>query len=416
MNAVGTRVSTLRDRRLVVFAASYFVTYLGDGIFYVCAALFFTQVLDVSPTTYGGVLTASWIVAMIMSVPVGHVADRSNPRFVAVGMLLVCGAAVITFVAAPNIIVFGVASIFLAVCTQGTQSARAAVIGRTFDAAIVTRVRAVLTATSNAGLALGAVVGGLALQASSVEVFRAVFLLDALTFVLSAALVFAAGSGAAPDRPIRGEGGSLRSMLGVFRDGPYVALGLANATLSLHITLIDVALPLWIVRDTEAPAWTVALVFVINTALVVLLQYRVARDITGMAVGVRRLRWAGLMLLVAMVLFGTGSVPSEPMTAVLVLAAASVVLTFGEMLQTSSMNEISFRMIPDERYGQYQGFFGMGGTVAESLGPLVVTWVVLGHGIFGWGAIGLVLLASAFAVGPVVARARKSPLVRENLV
>jgi hypothetical protein len=134
-----------------------------------------------------------------------------------------------------------------------------------------------------------------------------------------------------------------------------------------------------------------------------------------MTVGVRRLRWAGLMLLVAMVLFGTGSMPSEPMTAVLVLAAASVVLTFGEMLQTSSMNEISFRMIPDERYGQYQGFFGMGGTVAESLGPLVVTWVVLGHGVFGWGAIGLVLLVSAFTVGPVVARARKSPLVRENL-
>lgn len=415
MTETDSRVGTLRDRRLVILASSYFVTYLGDGIFYVCAALFFTQMLDVSPTVYGAVLTASWLVAMVLSVPVGHLADRLDPRIVATLMLLACGAAVAAFVLVPNIAVFALASIVLSVCTLGTQSARAAVIGRTFRPEIVTRVRAILTATSNSGLALGAVVGGIALQISEQGVYRTVFLIDAMTFVVSAMLMFVMKTGGATERRAAGEGGSLRSMLVVFRDGPYVGLGLANAALSLHITLIDVALPLWIVRETQAPTWSVAMVFVINTLLVVMLQYRVARDVTGVAVGVRRLRWAGLFLLAAMALFGAASLPTGSALAIVVLIAAAVVLTFGEMVQTSSMNEISFRLIPDQRYGQYQGFFGMGGTVAEALGPLVVTWVVLGHGLLGWVLLGLVLLVAATAVGPIVARAHRSPVGRENL-
>ncbi|KZX22724.1 MFS transporter [Rathayibacter tanaceti] len=415
MTATDTRVATLRDRRLVVFSASYFVTYLGDGIFYVCAALFFTQILDVSPVVYGAVLTASWLVAMALSVPAGHLADRSDPRIVAAVMLLACGASVAAFVVVPSIVVFAVASVVLAVCTQGTQSARAAVIGRTFRPEIVTRVRAVLTATSNSGLALGAVVGGIALESADEAVFRAVFLIDAVTFVVSAGLVLATRTGPAPEREEGGRGGSLRSMLGVFRDGPYVGLGIANGVLSLHITLIDVALPLWIVRDTQAPTWSVALVFVINTALVVLLQYRVAREVTGVLVGVRRLRWAGLLLLAAMALFGAASLPTSPEPAIAVLVGAAVVLTFGEMIQTSSMTEISFRLVPDQRYGQYQGFFGMGGTLAEALGPLVVTWIVLGHGVLGWTLLGLALLLAAASVGPIVTRALRSPIARENL-
>lgn len=168
-------------------------------------------------------------------------------------------------------------------------------------------------------------------------------------------------------------------------------------------------------RDTQAPTWSVALVFVINTALVVLLQYRVAREVTGVLVGVRRLRWAGLLLLAAMALFGAASLPTSPEPAIAVLVGAAVVLTFGEMIQTSSMTEISFRLVPDQRYGQYQGFFGMGGTLAEALGPLVVTWIVLGHGVLGWTLLGLALLLAAASVGPIVTRALRSPIARENL-
>jgi hypothetical protein len=45
-------------------SAAYAATYVGDGIFYVCAALYFTRIVGFSPVVYGAVLTGSWLVAM----------------------------------------------------------------------------------------------------------------------------------------------------------------------------------------------------------------------------------------------------------------------------------------------------------------------------------------------------------------
>ncbi|MER6411907.1 MFS transporter [Streptomyces humidus] len=403
-------------------AVSHFVTYFGDGLFYVCAALYFTRVVGLGPVTYGAALTASWLLAMVLSVPVGHLADRFEARTVAVTLLSVAGLSICLYLATSSVPLFFVGACLLAVSTQGTMSARSALIARSFPPGQVTRVRAVLIATANAGLAVGAALGALVIAVDTDTAYRLAFGLDGLTFFVAAALLLkvpptlrtAAGSPAASPEdgsPAERAGGS---PLRVFRDRGYAAVSLVNLVLMLHVPLIDVALPLWIVRQTHAPEWTIAAVFVVNTGLVVALQYRTSKTVTSVDAGVRSLRVGGLLLFAGMALYSLSGLPSSPWAAAGVLLLAVTVLTFGEIRQISSMNEISFRLVADGRYGEYQGFFGIGSTIAEAVGPLALTWLLLSHGSWGWLALGALFLVASFAMKYCVALARRSPLVREN--
>lgn len=403
-------------RELRPLAASYVATYVGDGLFYVTAALYFTQVVGLSPVVYGAALTVAWLVAMGLSVPVGHLADRFNPRTVTAVLLVLTGLATCVYLLTHQVLVFFAAACVFTTCTEGTHSARSALIGRTFPADQVTRVRAVLISASNAGLALGAALGALTIASGTAGAYRLGFALDAATFFLSAALLLKVPSPKAPEPSEEEEaepaGGG--SVLGVFRDRGYVLLGVLNMLMTLHIPLTDVALPLWVVRQTDAPAWSIAVLFVVNTLLVVLFQYRLSKGVESVDDGVRGIRLAGLLLFVGMALYSVSGLPSSPWAATALLVAAAAVLTFGEMRQTATMMEISFRLVPGERYGQYQGFFGMGSTLSEAVGPLVLTWLILYQRTWGWLLLGVVFLVAGLAVRHAVDLARRSPLVREN--
>lgn len=415
--------------RLRPLSAAYAATYVGDGIFYVCAALYFTRIVGFSPVVYGAVLTGSWLVAMPLGVPVGHLADRYDARTVAIVMTGLCGLAVAVYVVVSNVAVFAVAACVLAVCTQGTYSARSALIGRTFPTDRITRVRALLTAASNAGLALGAALGAMVIASGTRVAYRIAFAGDVLSFAVAALLLLAVArvGGARPAASTRdaasaaaenGEAAANEdgdaSPWGVFKDRGYAVISALNMLLMLHVPLIDVALPLWIVRHTTAPAWTTGLVFLVNTAMVVVLQYRVATKLDGVDAAVRSLRGAGLLLFAGVALYAVSGAPRSPWLATAALIGGVVLLTFGEMRQTTSMTEISFGLVAGGRYGQYQGFFGMGSTLAEAIGPLVLTSLVLAGDGWGWLVLGGVFVLAALGMRLGVDIARRAPLAREN--
>ena len=418
--------------KLRPLAAAYAATYVGDGIFYVCAALYFTRIVGFSPVVYGAVLTGSWLLAMPLGVPVGHLADRYDARTVAMVMTSLSGLAVAVYVIVSNVAVFAVAACVLAVCTQGTYSARSALIGRTFPVDRITRVRALLSSASNAGLALGAALGALVIASGTATSYRIAFAGDVISFLVAALLLRAVpGVGSATssaasrdaddaddaqsaDAQSADTGEDDASPWGVFKDRGYAVVSVLNMLLMLHVPLIDVALPLWIVRHTTAPAWTTGLVFLVNTALVVVMQYRVAKQLDGVDAAVRSLRVAGLLLFAGVALYALSGAPKSPWLAGAALIGGVTLLTFGEMRQTTSMSEISFGLVARGRYGQYQGFFGMGSTMAEAIGPLVLTSLVLGTGGWGWLVLGGVFVLAAFGMRVGVEIARRAPLAREN--
>ncbi|HEX6360150.1 MFS transporter [Actinophytocola sp.] len=377
-------------------AAAQLTDSIGLGGYLVCSALYFTRIVGLSPTQVGFGLTVGWAVAFVAAVPLGHLADRRGPRGVAMLLALVTATALVQFLFVRSFVPFVLAACLYSSALSGLNAARQALLAGLVSAADRTKVRAALAAAINGGIAVGAGLGGLALQIDTEAAYLAVFAVDAASLVVSA-LVLLRLPVVAPTTATNGE-----PRLAVLRDKPYALVSLLNMVLQLHIPMITLAIPLWIVERTSAPGWTVSALLVLNTVSVVLCQVSVASRVTGLAGAVRFMRYAGVTLLGACVVFATSGFAGPSWLAVAVLLVAAALQAGAEMMQASGAWEISFGLAPDGRHGQYQGFFGSGFTVARMLGPLLVTTLVLGWGTVGWLVLGAMFLAAGMAMGPAV--------------
>ncbi len=378
-------------------AAAQLADSIGLGGYLVCSALYFTRIVGLTPTQVGVGLTVGWAVGFLAGVPLGHLADRRGPRGVALSLALCTAAALVAFLFVRSFVPFVVVASLYSSALCGLNAARQALLAGLVDAAARTRVRAALAAAVNGGIAVGAGGGGLALQLDTEAAYLTVLALDAVSLVISALVLLRLPVVAPIPAGNKGE-----PRLAVLRDRPYAVVSLLNMVLQLHIPLITLAIPLWIVERTNAPSWTVSLLLVLNTLSIVLLQVRVAARVTDLTSAARSVRVAGAALLAACAVFATSGFGVPAWAAVAILLFAAALQAGAEMLQASGAWEISFGLAPEGRHGQYQGFFGSGFTIARMLGPLLVTTVVLGGGTAGWLLLGGVFLAAGLAMGPAV--------------
>jgi MFS family permease len=386
-------MSARRSGRLL--AAAQLTGSLGDGAFLTCSVLFFTRIAGLTPVQAGLGLTVGWAVGSVAGVPLGHLADRHGARGSAVLLALATGVSILTFVFVRSPLPFVLAACLYGSCQTGLAAVRQALLAALADPARRTRIRARLQSAGNAGLAVGAGLGGLALTADTASAYLTVFVLDAAGFVVTAALL-----GALP--PVAGFPRTAGPRLAVLRDRPYALVTLLNAILLLRMPLLSVAIPLWIVARTAAPGWTVSALFVLNTVVVVLFQVRVAARPASIGTAARMVRRSGVLLLASCAAFALSAWGGTPWVAFAVLVAGALVQVLGEMLQSAGSWEIGFALAPADRQGQYQGFFGTGTSVARAIGPVLLTTVVVGWGWPGWLLLGALFAAAGWAMGPAV--------------
>ncbi|MER5931919.1 MFS transporter [Streptomyces sp. NPDC002054] len=384
-------------RRLAVAQLSNSV---GDGAYYVCSALYFTRVVGLSPAQIGLGLTVAWAVGSVAGVPLGALADRRGPRGTSVLLALATAASVASFLVIRSFWPFLLAACVYATAQCGLAAARQALLAGLVPPVGRTGVLAHLQAMLNAGLALGAAVGGLALGADTAAAYRAVFVLDALSFLVCAAVLLRLP--AVAPAPVRTAG---EPRLAVLRDRPYALVTLLNAVLLLRMPLLSLAVPLWIVERTQAPGWLVSALFVLNTGAVMLFQVRMARPVTGLDSARAAVRGSGAVMLASCAVFGLSALPGSWWAAGVLLVLGAALQVVGEMRQSAGSWQIGFALAPAERIGQYQGFFGTGVPVARTLGPLLLTSLLLLWGIPGWLLLGGVFVAASYAMGPAVRRA-----------
>ncbi|WP_433004655.1 MFS transporter [Kribbella sp. CA-294648] len=384
---------------------------VGDGAFIVTSALFFTRVVGLSTAQVGLGLTIAWLVGFLTGVPLGNLADRKGARGVAILLALSTAVSVGSFLFVRSFPLFLIAAIAYATSQTGLTAARQALLAGLVQPAERTRIRAFLQATVNAGLAVGAALGGVALRFDTAPAYLTVFAVDAASFLVAAALIHRVPAVKAVKLRVAGE-----PRLAVLHDRPYALLALLNAVMLMFMPLLSLVVPLWIVERTNAPGWVVASLLIINTLGVMLFQVRIARSVTGLRTATRSIRFAGVAMLAACGVFALSAIGMAPAVAAGVLAAAAALLTFGEMKLASGAWEISFGLAPADKQGQYQGFFGTGPAVARMLGPALLTTLVLGWGAVGWMVVGALFLGTSAATGPAVrwaARTRSASQVTE---
>ncbi|AZQ35966.1 MFS transporter [Streptomyces cyaneochromogenes] len=397
-----------------VLALAQLSNSIGDGAYYTTSALYFTQVVGLAPARVGLGLTVGWAVGSLVGVPLGQLADRRGPRGTAVLLALATGLAVASFTVVRGFWPFVLAACVYAAAQSGLAAARQALLAGLVAAGERTRLLAHLQSTLNAGLAVGAGLGGLALHAGTRTAYLTVFALDAVSFLVCASLLLRLPS-MTPVASRQRHGG-----LGVLRDRPYAVVALLNTVLLLRLPLLSLVLPLWITRRTEAPAWLVSALFVLNTAAVMLFQVRAARGVTGLATATRAVRRAGWVMLAACVVFAL-SAGASLWVAVGILVVGAVLQVVAEMGQSAGSWQLSFDLAPEGRVGEYQGLFGTGVTVARTLGPLLLTALLVEWGTPGWLLLGGAMLAASYAMGPAARwaagrRAREDRLRQPALV
>ncbi|MGY4961542.1 MFS transporter [Streptomyces sp. 900105245] len=393
---------TNRPQRLLALAQ--LANSVGDGAYYTTSALYFTQVAGIAPARVGLGLTLGWAVGSLVGVPLGRLADRRGPRGTSVLLALGTSAAVASFLLVRGFLPFVLAACVYASAQSGLAAARQALLAGLVPAGERTGLLARLQSTLNGGLAVGAALGGLALGARAATAYRGVLALDAVCFLVCALILLRLPA----VRPVGPVAGTRR--LAVLRDRPYAVVALLNAVLLLRLPLLSLALPLWITERTGAPAWLASGLFGLNTLAVTLFQVRAARAVTGIGSAVRVLRRSGLVMLASCAVFAL-SAGRSAWPAAAALIAGAVLQVVAEMQQSAGSWQLSFDLAPADRIGEYQGLFGTGVTVARTLGPLVVTWLLLGWGTPGWLLLGALMPVASCAMGPAARRAarRRAP-------
>ncbi|MFE5481442.1 MFS transporter [Streptomyces sp. NPDC056527] len=376
---------------------------IGDGAFYVSSALYFTRIVGLSAAQIGIGLTLAWAVGSVAGVGLGHLADRRGPRGTAVLLALATAAAVGSFLLIRSFVPFMIAAAVYATAQSGLAAARQALLAGLVEPSARTEALARLQSTLNAGLAVGAGIGGLALHAGTRTAYLSVFALDAAGFLLCALVL--RGLPSVPATPAA-TGGEPR--LAVLRDRPYALLTFLNALLLLRLPLLSLALPLWIVERTAAPGWVVSALFVLNTAAVMLFQVRTARSVTGLPQATRAVGTSGVVMLASCAVFAVTAAGLGPWTTVAVLALGAALQVVAEMRHSAGSWQIGFSLAPAGRIGQYQGFYGTGVPVARTLGPLLVTTLLVTWGVPGWLVLGGIFLAASAAMRPAVRWAEKA--------
>ncbi|MFG2847219.1 MFS transporter [Kitasatospora sp. NPDC048296] len=377
-------------------AAAQLASAVGDGAYYTCSALYFTRVVGMSATALGIGLAVGWAVGSVAGVPLGHVADRRGPRRTAVALVLGAAAVVAVFLVIRSYLPFLLAVWLYATAQSGLTAARQALVAGLVSRAERTGLLAHLQSTLNGGLAVGAAIGGIALTIGTRTAYLGAFVVTVLGLLAGALLLRRL-----PEVPPAEAESGTGPRLAVLRDRRYAAVTLVNTVLLLRMPLLSLIFPLWIAQRAPGLGWLGSALFVLNTGAVLLFQVRAARDVTGLDSAVRAVRAAGVLLLLSCAVCGL-SVLDVPVWAVgALLVGGAVLQVAGEMRQSAGSWQLGFDLAPPERIGQYQGFFGTGVAVARTLGPLLLTTLLLDGGLAGWLVFGGVFLAAGYAMGPV---------------
>ncbi|MDP9067439.1 MAG: MFS transporter [Actinomycetota bacterium] len=245
----------------------------------------------------------------------------------------------------------------------------------------------------NAGIGLGAIIGGLLVDASRPQSFMTVFLIDALTFVIYVAVLrFAVEIDPRPARSDAEETG-LQSWQRLFRDTSFMRVfALSVVLITVGYAQLQSSFPAFATKEGGLSTRGLGIVYAVNTIVIVGIQLVVLRGLSGRrrsgamaAVGVL---WAGAWVVTA-VAGGIGG----GLIAVLLFVAASGIFAMGETFMQAALPALVNDLAPDDLRGRYNAAYSLTWSIGNMLGP------ALGGFLLGAGRGAELFLLMAFVSG-----------------
>jgi MFS family permease len=260
-----------------------------------------------------------------------------------------------------------------------------------------------LGALRNAGFAVGGVVAGATLTLDSTALYHSVALLNAASYVLSFVLLAGVAVDDAAHRPDHADAVNPAEVVGgwgtVLRDRGYRWLVASNFGYAMTSAALNVAIPVYVVEMLGLPGWVSAAVFVINTLMIGVGQGVVVQRMTG---AVRaRIVALGAILTAGSFLVLWGASPLGVVTATVVVLAAAVVYTLGELVAGPVLATLAAESPPAALRGRYIASYQLSWNVATGVAPLLYAWLLDLGSAQAWLGLTAIALLGGLATVPM---------------
>jgi MFS family permease len=382
-------------------AVATLITTIGSGAYLVVAVLYFTREVGLSPTQVGLGLSIAGLAGLLSGVPMGHLGDRVGARGLLIALLVLAAPVAAAAALVQNMWQFVLAASALSVLDRGSAAVRAGLIASMTTGAGRIRIRAYLRSVTNIGMSAGAGIGALALVVDTRAAYVTLLALNGVSYLAAAYVLRRHPSVPPMQRPSDGP------VWIVFRDRPYVVVTLLMAAMATQYSILDVGIPLWVDRYTTAPTWMVAVLFVLNTTMVILFQVALSRRVESLEAAVRAVSTSGVVFFVACGLFALAA-GQDVGIAVVLLLAGGVVHGTGELMQAAAQFCLSQTLAAPHAQGQYQGLASTGFSLSAMLAPTAIAMLPIALGPTGWWILGGIFVVLGAALVPAVAWAART--------
>jgi MFS family permease len=362
---------------------------LANGVFLPIYVLYCTQIVGISNAGTALAIAVGGLVGLPLTTYAGDLADRLGPRRVVLfglaGQLTGMGS---------YVFIQGFWSLLILIVCMNifafTYMASEGALMRRIGGAETITFRSQVQSIGNIGLTVGALVAGIGISIGTPWAYRAMFLFCAAAYVVDVFITLRIPDYKPLPKPeSTGEAKGRRFI--VFRDKPFIAFALVSGALSMSMLVDNMLLPVWIVVYTSAPPWTVAVVYVLNTAMAILLQMRLSRNVKTLRQGGSALLRCGVTLIIGYLMMAL--MPGQtPVLATVLLLGGVAVSAIAQIWLISGRFVFEFNLPPAHAQGQYDGFLNMITTLSMTVAPLVLLGVVANHGFAGWMGLGVAFL------------------------
>jgi MFS family permease len=398
-------------RSVYTLQAGGLLNAFGNGVVLPFAFIYLHNVRGMTLGTAGLIVATNAVVSIVAGPVFGSLVDRFGGRaLLGVALLfLAAGYGAFAFV---TVAWHGfVASAVTGIGNGGFWPAQSTLIAGLTPRERRTAAFAMQRVVMNLGIGLGALAGGLIATTEQPATFEALYLVDAATFLLYLAVLFAlvpephAAPATAQARPGRyGDVLRHRAFMGVIAlNAMFIFAGFAGFEV----------LPAYAKNEAGVGESAIGVVFLINTIVIVLAQLPIAK----LSEGRRRMRtlaalgaiWAVSWLLVPLAgLWVTG------VQAALVLAVAMSVFAIGECLHGAVQAPLVTDLADHRLLGRYMALSALSWQVGFALGPAVGGFALELSPTGLWVGAAAICAANgiaALALEPTLpARARRTPV------
>ncbi|RAO05579.1 Quinolone resistance protein NorA [Micromonospora saelicesensis] len=352
---------------------------IGRGLTLPFLFIYLTDVRGLTDTRAGLVIGWYGVVTLALSPLGGTLIDRIGARRVVVPCLLIeaigTGSLALVHSTGSALLVMTV----IAIGSSAIWSGQNTILASLTDDDERQRVFGLNFALLNLGIGIGGMTSGAIVDTARPGTFQAIYLLDAVTYLMPALILLTLpgvghrlGKRRGVDEPSPG------GYLTVLRDRPFrrlVIFGLILTTCGY--AQVEVGFAAYAVRVAEVNPRVVAWALAANTVMIVLAQLLVIRRIEGRS-RTRALAVVGAVFAAAWLVLGAAGLVSaeNAVLAALCVVLCSAIFGFGETMLSPVMPALTNALATDELRGRYNAMssmiFGISGVIGPvTAGPLI---------------------------------------------